>query len=83
MHRLLQGKKINGLPDAYFKDEEKLIAEIHERAYGGGHTCIDNCSIGELQSMHQEVMNNNNMNKKVVEVKYPMVTYETISKKSS
>ena len=71
--------KINGLPDAYFKDKEKLIAEIHERAYGGGHTHMCDCSIAELQWIRQEVMNDDNMNKKVSEVKHHIVTYETIS----
>ena len=38
-------RKINGLPDAYFNDKEKLMSETQEKAHGSGCTYLDNCSI--------------------------------------
>ena len=76
-------RKTNCLPDAYFKDKEKLTSETQEKACGGGHAYLDNCSISELQSIHQEITKNKIVTKKVVEVKHHVVAHESVSLNSN
>ena len=56
----------NHMPDSCFKNRENLIEEIKDNVHGGACAHTANFSLAEMQPVHEEIVINKKLSKKLV-----------------
>ena len=70
---------MHGLSDYYGNIVDVMIKEINDKAYGGGHTCLKDCSLSEIQTICKHEVIDGIYAKEVHEVKYPIITHAKLN----
>ena len=75
-----QKLKLVGSNDSDTKDRDTLIKDIQATVYGGGYSFLSDCTMSEVQQLHNQVVINQVMMKKVPTVQYPIMGYKEFEK---
>ena len=70
---------LHGVSDYCGKNIDVVIKEINDKAYGGGHTCLKDCSLSEIQNIYKHAVIDSICSKEVHAVKFPITTYAKLN----
>ena len=51
---------LHGVSECYGKNIDQMTTENNNKAYGGGHTYLNDCSLSELQAVYKDIVIDDN-----------------------